>query len=264
MYKLVAAALSVPLIACAVDAGSGVDDTTGVSGHVAASTTWSDTVTVTGPITVDPGVVLTIAPGTTVRLAAGTSITVRGSALAQGRKDAPVTIVPTASGDHHNGFAIPSGGAVEMSYVVQVGGGFSVEGGTLTVTDTFMSRAGGDLLVVSAGRVDMSYSQIGLEPGTGNDTTHCDAHFGGSGISIAITHSNLSTSAYGLMLYGGTGVDLTHDNWFANDIDIDTSPGVMADISGGWFAKGAPVAGSGATLVANTAADKRLPDAGPR
>jgi len=264
MHKLVAVALSVPLIACGVDAGPEVDTGVGLSGHLTASTTWTDSVTVASALTVDPGVVLTIAPGTTVRLAPGASIAVRGSAVAQGSKGAPVTIEPTAAGNHHNGFSIPSGGALEMSYVVQVGGGFSVEGGTLTVTDTFMSRAGGDLLVVSAGRVDMSYSQIGLEPGTGSDTTHCDAHFGGSGISIKITHSNLSTSAYGLMLYGGTGVDLTHNNWFANGIDVDTSPGVMADISGGWFAKGVPVAGSGATLIANTAADKRLLDAGPR
>jgi hypothetical protein len=138
-----------------------------------------------------------------------------------------------------------------------------VNGGQLTVTDSKLSRAQGDLLVVSAGTVDMSYSQIGVD--SGSDSTHCDGHFGGSGITIKLTHSNLTKAAYGLMLYGGSAVDLTHDNWFGNGIDIDTSPGIMGDVTGSWFERGAPAAGAGAQLVGlDSLAGDRVPDAGPR
>ena len=118
------------------------------------------------------------------------------------------------------------------------------------------------------GSVDMSYSAIGLEPGTRTDTNHCDMHFGGSGTTIKVTHSNISTSAYGLMLYGGNNVDLTLNNWFNNPIQIDTSAGVSGNITGGWFDKGAPTAGTGATLTYDyqNPVMTRLPDtmAGPQ
>jgi hypothetical protein len=146
-----------------------------------------------------------------------------------------------------------------MNYAVQTGGGIRVDGGKLVATNTRMSQAEGDFLVVGDGNVDVSYSAIGLEPGGGTDTTHCDMHFGGSGATIKVTHSNISTSSYGLMLYGGNNVDLTNNNWFNNPIQIDTTAGVSADISGGWFDKGAPSAGGGATLTYNTPATNRLP-----
>ena len=111
-------------------------------------------------------------------------------------------------------------------------------------------------------------SAIGLEPGTGTDSTHCDIHLGGSGTTVSVTHSNLSTSAYALMLYGGNNVDLRFNNWFNNPIQIDTSAGVTGDISGGWFDKGAPTAGTGATLTYdyNNPVMNRLPAnmAGPQ
>lgn len=34
-------------------------------------------------------------------------------------------------------------------------------------------------------------------------------HFGGAGVTISITHSNISNTPFGLMRYGGTGVNLT-------------------------------------------------------
>jgi hypothetical protein len=124
-----------------------------------------------------------------------------------------------------------------------------------------MAQAEGDFLVVGDGNVTVSYSAIGLEPGAGADSTHCDMHFGGSGATISVTHSNLSTSSYGLMLYGGNNVDLTYNNWFNNPIQIDTTAGVSANISYGWFDKGAPAAGGGATLTYTNAAAARLPAA---
>jgi hypothetical protein len=214
---------------------------------------------------IDPGVTLTISAGTTVRFAPGAGITVQGIADVQGTKASLVRLTPTASGGHHNGFSVGTGGELKMTYALQVGGGIEVSGnGKATVSDTQMSQAGGDFLVVGGGTVNVTYSSIGLEAGA--DSTHCNMHFDGTGTKIAVTHSNISGVPYGLMLYGGTGVDLTSNNWFGNASDIATQPGppVSADISNGWFAKTAPISGGVATYTYNNPAGNRLADAGPR
>ena len=270
--------LAVPLVACVVGtepstggdngtgsgSGSGSGSSAGAGDHITSNTTWTGTQDVARSVTVDPGVTLTIAPGTTVRVAAGTTISVEGIVDVQGTKASPVHLSPAAAGDHFS-FSIPAGGTLKLVYGIQTGGEILVNGGKFTATDTRMSQASHDLLVVGAGTVDVSYSSIGIEPGAGTDTTHCDMHFGATGgSSIKVTHSNISTSLYGIMLYGGPRVDLTYDNWFSNQTDIDTTPGAGADISYGWFAKGAPAAGSGATLIYTNPAAARVADAGPR
>jgi hypothetical protein len=214
---------------------------------------------------IDPGVILTIAAGTTVHFAAGSGLTVQGIVDVQGKKDSVVHLSPSTAGDHHAGFAIPAGGELKMTYAVQVGGGIEVSGnGKVTVTDTAMSQAGGDFLVVGGGTVNVSYSSIGLA--TGADSTHCNMHFDGAGTKISVTHSNISGVPFGLMLYGGTSVDLTYNNWFGNQSDIATQPGppVSADISFGWFAKTAPASGGVATYTYGSPAAAKLPDSGPR
>jgi hypothetical protein len=115
--------------------------------------------------------------------------------------------------------------------------------------------------VVDAGKVNVSFSAIGLEPGTGTDTTHCNMHFGGTGTTISVTHSTISGSPYGLMLYGGTNVDLTSNNWISNGVQVDLQPGVAGDVSNGYFDKSTPAPISGATLTRNTLAVTRLPAA---
>jgi hypothetical protein len=283
MTKLLTLALSLPLLACVVGSGTDpADDTgsgsnggsgsntgsgTGTGNHITTNTTWSTSMDVTKDLTVDAGVTLTIAAGTTVKFAPTGSIAVEGIVDVQGTKAQPVNLVPSTTGGHHGGFSIPMGGQLKMAYGIQVGGGISVNGGKITVTDTHMSQAEGDFLIVGAGSVDVSYSAIGLEPGAGTDTTHCDMHFGGSGVTIKVTHSNISTSSYGLMLYGGSAVDLTYNNWFKNTpYQIDTQPGVSADISYGWFDTATPTAVGGATLTATNLSATRLPAtlAGPR
>ncbi len=281
MNKLLTLALSLPMVACVI--GSGADTTTsgtggngdgtgsgtgagtgtGTSaGHITANTTWTGTVNVTQQTTVDPNVTLTIAAGTAVVIAPQMEIAVQGSVDIQGTKQSLVQISPTSSGGHHYGFSVASGGSLNMDYAEQIGGGITVEGGTVNITDSKLSGASGDLLIVGSGQVTMVYSAIGLE--TGIDSTHCDMHFGGSGTTISITKSNISASQYGLMLYGGNQVDLTSNNWFTNTIQIDTQPQVSGDISGGWFDNGVPTAGAGATLVSTPNAPGRLTDAGPR
>jgi len=213
---------------------------------------------------VDTGVTLTIAAGTTVHFATGTGITVQGIVDVQGTKASLVHISPSTAGDHHLGFSIVTGGELKMTYAVQVGGGIEVSGsGKATISDTQMSQAGGDFLTVGSGTVNVTYSSIGLAGGT--DSTHCNMHFDGA-TKISVTHSNISGAPFGLMLYGGNGVDLTYNNWFGNQTDIGTQQGppVSADLSFGWFAKTAPSSGGVATYTYNSPATAKLTDAGPR
>ncbi len=273
MNKLLALGLSLPLVACVVGSGTDTPEPTPGSGsngsntgtgtggtdHIAMNTMWTGAVNVTSATTVDAGVTLTIAAGTTVKFGPSGALVVNGIVDVQGSKAQVVNLVPATAGAHFGSTAGEAGGELKMNYAVQTGGGIRVDGGKLTATNTRMAQAEGDFLVVGDGSVDVSYSAIGLEPGAGTDTTHCDMHFGGSGATIKVTHSNISTSSYGLMLYGGNNVDLTYNNWFNNPIQIDTTAGVSADISYGWFDKGAPTAGGGATLTYTNAAANRLP-----
>jgi len=274
MNKLLSLSLSLPLVACVVGAdtpggtsgngngnGSGAGSGDSAAAHISANTMWSGTMPLAGPLTIDKGATLTIAAGTTVTFAPGAFITVNGILDVQGTKASVVHLSPATAGGHHNGLSIPDGGELKMTYGVQVGGGIDVNGGKVTISDTLMSQSSDDFLVVGLGTVDVSYSAIGIEPGAGTDSTHCDMHFGAPGASIKVTHSNVSTAAYGIMLYGGTGVDLTYNNWFGNQIDVDTYPGAGGDVSYGWFAKAAPVAGNGATLTYTNPSATRLPAA---
>ncbi|HET7501680.1 MAG TPA: hypothetical protein VFK02_11770 [Kofleriaceae bacterium] len=266
MTKLLAVGFALPLLGCVVGPESSDDTAPGGTGsidsavHISGDTNAGLTYQVDKRTVVDAGATLTIPAGATVSFAPNTSIEVRGTVKVVGEKASPVHLSPASPGEHHYGFTVPAGGTLVMSYAVQVGGGITANGGTVTVTDSQMSQASGDFLVVGAGTVDVSYSAIGVEPG-GTDTTHCDMHFGGTGLTVKVTHSNISTSSFGLMLYGGTNVDLTYNNWFSNSTQVDTAPGVSGDVSHGWFDKSIPKAGPGAMLTANNLSGTRLPSA---
>ena len=287
MNKLVAVArimtLALPLVACTVgsdgagggggggggggtpDAGGGGGGGGGISGHITAPATWSGTVNITAATTIDPGVVVTVAAGTTINLKAAVGVTVAGTLDVQGTKASKVTISPETGASFHSGFTIPTGGTLKLAYVVSTGGGITTTGGSAQIVDSSMAKASGDLLIMSGGAIDMQYSQIGLDQGVTGDTTHCDMHFGGTANTIKITHSNIGTSSYGLMFYGGTAADFTANNWFSNTIDVDTQPGVSGNFTGGWFDGAAPSPGAGATLTGlNALSATKLVDAGPR
>lgn len=259
---------SLALAACGMDSTvptpPGDDDgmVTEVSGHITADAMWTGTVKVVKTATIDPNITVTVGAGTTVIVASDAEIDINGTFDVQGTKDAKVKITPDTAGGHFYGVSIASGGVLNMSYAVQDGGGIHLEAATAkaTITDSAMSRASGDYLTMGGGTVDVEYSSIGLEPGQA-DTTHCDMHVGGTGLSIKVTHTNVSTSAYGIMFYGGTGADFTYNNWFSNGVDIDSTTGVQGDFSSGWFAKGPP---SGPGITAQNLATARLTDAGPR
>jgi hypothetical protein len=283
MHKLLALGLALPLAACIVgsgtdtpDPGSGNNPTGPGDEHgdpvpgsgsgttdtpVPTGTIWSGVTTVNNTTTVPAGSLLTIAAGATVNFGPQGALVVNGTLDMAGVKGQLVTLAPSAKGGFYAGLTVNTGGQLKMNYVVQTGAELLVNGGTITVTNTRMSNASHDLLVVNSGTVDMSYSAIGLEPGGAADTTHCDMHFGGPAVNIKVTHSNISTSVYGLMLYGGNNVDLTYNNWFSNPTQIDTTAQVSANISNGWFDGTAPTAVPGSTLTYQNPSPGRLPAA---
>ena len=267
--------LALALVGCGTDTGGMMMTTAdapaganviNVSGHITANATWSDFVNVTGPLTIDPGVTVMVSPGTQIKVVdATTSITLQGTMDIEATKASPATLVPGTAGGHWAGFAIGTGGVLTAHYLIGNGGGVHLStGGTATLIDTQMSRDTHDLLTMAGGTADVEYSWIGLEMGQA-DTTHCAMHLGGA-INLKVTHSNISTSVYGTMFYGGTNIDFTYDNWFGNGIDVDTIPGsgVSGNFSNGWFAKGNPTGATGTQLTFNNMSATRLTDAGPR
>jgi hypothetical protein len=254
---------------CGVDSMSAPDpgDETGpvteVSGHIAASTSWQDTIHITGSVTIDAGATVTVLPGTKIAVTTskGVAITVLGTLDVQGTKASPAVIRPAVADEFWSDTSVAQGGTMKASYLVQTGGGISiVAGAKVTLVDTQLSHSPGDFLVMSGGTLDMSYSAIGLELGQ-RDTTHCDLHVAGP-ITLTVTHSNISTSAYGIMFYGGINADFTYDNWFGNGIDVERDPTpVTGDFSHSYFARGAP---AGPGLSATSMATSRVADAGVR
>jgi hypothetical protein len=243
------------------DPGDGTGPVTSVSGHITANAKWVDVVHVVGDVTIDAGVTLQVAAGATVDVAAGAGITVLGTLDLQGVQSSKVVLRWATPGENWYGLAIPGGGTMTASYLVQVGGGTTISGtGKVALVDTRMSHAGGDFLVMSGGTLNMTYSAIGLEPGQ-RDSTHCDMHVSGP-VAITATHSNFSTSSYGLMFYGGSNADFRYTNWFGNAIDIDRAgAAVTGNFSDSYFASGAP---SYAGFTMRDMATRRVADAGVR
>jgi hypothetical protein len=278
MNKVLAAALSIPLVACVVgDSGTttgdpggnpggsnsgsntGSDPGTGggVSGHITSNTTWSGTVNISGNVFIDSGVTVTVAAGAEVDVAPTAGITVTGTLAIQGTAASHAVIKP-ASGASFQAFTVP--GTVTATFASINGATFEIGGGSLTATDSKFWGAPGDLLVMNGGTINVTYSNIGDAT---SDTTHCNMHFGGTATNtITIEHDNIVARPYGLMFYSGMNSDFKNNNW-SNQIDIEPGvQGVTGDASGSYFAKGQPSGTTGITF--GTLATAALTDAGPR
>jgi len=282
MNKALAAVLALPLAACVVGTssqpGGGGDDGTGgtggsdmgsdmggtgggggVSGHITADTTWMDTVNVTGNVIVDSGVTVTVAPGATVNVVGTAGITVNGTLAIAGTAAGKATIQP-ASGSAFQAINVATGGSVTGTFASVHGAEIQLNGGSLTLTDSKVWGAPGDLLVMNGGTINVTYSNIGDAT---SDTTHCNMHFGGTTPNvITIEHNNIVSRPYGLMFYSGTNADFKNNNW-SNQIDIEPGvSGVTGDASGSYFMKGQPSGTTGITY--GTLSTTMLTDAGPR
>jgi hypothetical protein len=227
---------------------------TGVLDH---DQTWSGAVDLKGFVTVDKGVTVTVDAGTTVNIATGASIEVDGTLAVGGTKDAPITIAPVDPGQHWLGIQVA--GTMTMSYATQTGGAISTidPHASVTITDSQLSNALGDFLIVDGGSMDVQYSTLGIESG---DHTHCNVHIN-SVTSFKFTHNTNAGVAYGLMLYAGHA-DFTHNNWIGNVYDIEPAPAGVGTFDGSYFAKGMP-SGIGGSSFENLAT-ARLTDAQPR
>jgi len=284
MRNLLSIALCLPLAACVIgDENSGGNDPGGsggggsntppvddgsITGLIGQDTSWSGTVLIgfSGSTTrIQPGVTVTVEPGTVIKFKQGAGLDIQGTLRVAGTSAGKVQIEPAAG----NSYAFilggaPSAGKLELAYAVMKGGNIQTSAGSsVAITDSKMWDAPGDLLIMNGGTVNMTYSQIGPDPGT-TSATHCNVHTNGNANTISITRSNINGAPYGFMLYGGQNAILTNNNWYDNSSDIDTQPSVSADISGGWFDGARPVAGSGATLTANNISATKLTDAGVR
>ncbi|HTR50954.1 MAG TPA: hypothetical protein VMJ10_09640 [Kofleriaceae bacterium] len=259
-------AIVLVLIGCGTDSmpgggggGGGGGSATMVSGTISTATTWSGTIEVTGAVTIAAGVTVTVDAGAMIET--GSAITIDGTLDIEGTSGSTVSVGPAGTTAHWPGFTVASGGTLTAHYMDEVGGAVNMaDGSTVTIYDSHLSQASHDLVVVEGGTLDIEYSSIGVESGQ-TDTTHCDTHFDGA-TAITITHTNISSSAYGSMFYAGSSVDWTYDNWFDNATDVATSPGVTGTFSYGWFQKGDAPSGSG--IVAQNMSSTRVTDAGPR
>ena len=69
------------------------------------------------------------------------------------------------------------------------------------------------------------------------------------------------------MFYGGINADFTNNNWFGNQIDVDTQMGrrVSGDFTGSWFDGAPPTAAQRQrTITFNTPSARRRADAPAR
>ena len=282
MRNILAVALAIPLFACTVgsetdppsndDGDEHMDENPmpnpgdtlgGVSGTIQADTTWSGTTRIKAETIIPTGVTVTVPAGATLNFANSATIKVQGTLKIEGTSAAKVNVQSEPGATYWGPISVA--GTVDIKYGSFTGGAIytTAASANLIITDTKMFRAGGDYIIMNGGSINMTYSQIGAGPGE-TDSTHCNLHIN-SASSIVITNSNINNAPYGLMFYGGVNANFQTNNWYgAATKDVDTASGVSGNFSGGWFEKGAPQAGPGATLTANNLSATRLTNVGPR
>lgn len=190
-------------------------------------------------VTIEAGVTVTVSPDAAITFGPSASLTINGTLDVQGATGHTAILGPESGNASFGGIQIQQGGTFTATYMVLTGAEVeTMTGGTTTVNDSQFSHSPGDLLIMSGGSVTFMYSLVGSSTGTGyeqGDTTHCDMHFGGTADTIKISHSIVTTSAYGVMFYSGVGADFTYNNWSKNTTNIDPETGVSGDFSNGYF-----------------------------
>lgn len=223
---------------------------------MATDTMWTGNVTVEATTTIDPGVTVSVAPGTTVTFKNGASLNVAGTLDAQGTSASKIVFAPDAQ--TFGPINVPSGGKLTFRYVTMTGAAIQTQGaGVATISDSELSKASGDLLIMNGGSLTFDYSNVGLDGGA--DTTHCNMHFAGTAANtIHVTHSNIRGVDYGVMFYSGTGANFTFNNW-SNIKNVDVSPGAATgDFQNSYF-KTSPPASVAGIIVTTPALTAPLP-----
>jgi hypothetical protein len=287
MRKILAIAFAAPLFtACTVGddpSMSGDDGTehpqpqpdpnptgTGLEGTISANTTWTGMQRVKSKVTIPAGVTVTMAAGASLEFANSASLDVAGTLKIEGTSAGKVVLKSEAGATYWGPIAVT--GTLDMKYGDFTGGAITTSGAaaTLTIVDSKMYKAGGDYIIMNGGSVNMTYSQVGANPGE-TDGTHCNFHINAAS-SIVVTNNNINGAPYGIMFYGGTGANFQNNNWYdagtsPNGADVATQSGVSGNFSGSWFKAGAPCLNNtcpGAQITAQNLAAAKLTNAGPR
>jgi hypothetical protein len=235
----------------------------GLSGTIASNMTLSGAVRVKGATTIPAGVIVTVAAGSTIDFVNGSNFIVQGTLKMEGTSAGKIVARAEAGSAGWNGFAVT--GTLDVTYGDFVGGRITTSGAAanLVITDTKMYKAGGDYIIMDGGTLNMTYSQVGAAPGE-TDSTHCNLHINAAS-SITVTNNNINNAPYGLMFYGGVNANFQTNNWYgAATKDVDAVGAVSGNFSNGWFEKGAPTAGAGATITATNLSATKLTNVGPR
>ena len=240
--------------------GDAPDQITDINADITVDTTLSGLIKIDKSIAITAGATVTVMPYSRIQIASAANIQIDGTLTVNGTKAGPVHIEPFVGQAYWGSYQLDTTtGTLNLNYVIQTGGGISMSNGHVTARDSQFSHVTHDLLVVSGGTVDVQYSWIGVAEGQA-DTTHCDMHIEGGTPTVKVSHSNISTSAYGVMFYAGTNVDFTYNNWFSNSLDMDRHPPATGDVSHGWFKAGTPALTG---VTANNMATGQIADAGP-
>jgi hypothetical protein len=163
---------------------------------------------------------------------------------------------------------------ITASRLTQVAnGGITIQKGDLTVVDSYVLTSEGDIIVMTGGKLDVSYSEIGDAHGS---YEHCDFHIN-SADKVSITHSNIRNGVYGMMIGGTTNAIIQYDNFIANatfdasgkrtdGADLDPIGSNNApDFQHSYFDRGAPTTTSALPgAVFTTPMPPKVADAGPR
>ena len=245
---------ALPVIVLAACGAQPVDEP--ITGFITENQTWSGDRTIADFVTIDRDATVTVAAGTQLHALTASAIEVDGALVFEGTPEQTIELSSLAD---ELWLGISVAGELEMHYVDQRGGGVSTIAGDakVTIADSRLASALGDLIVVDGGSVDISYSDIGIAEG---DHTHCNLHLN-SVQAFRFTHNNNVGVSYGLMLYGGQG-DFSHNNWMHNLIDIEPEPGGTGSFDDSYFARGQPPGVAGSTF-ANMASEP-LADCGRR
>jgi hypothetical protein len=96
--------------------------------------------------------------------------------------------------------------------------GISVlNGANVTITDTHLTTAGGDIVVQNGGTLKIDYAEIGKVL---DSYEHCGIHINAAE-SLIIEHTQLHSNVYGAMIGQTTNARINYSNWEQNGTDID-------------------------------------------
>jgi Periplasmic copper-binding protein (NosD) len=113
-------------------------------------------------------------------------------------------------------------------------------GADLSISDSHLTTAGGDIVVQNGGKLKIDYSEIGKVV---DSYEHCGIHINRAD-GLVIEHSDLHSNVYGGMIGGTTNARINYCNWTQNNFDVDDLGGnVGLDLKNNYWDKAPPSAG---------------------